>query len=113
MEKSRKIKIMRNKRKNFIRVKESFTCEHCGTRVEGNGYTNHCPRCLYSKHVDLETPGDRLNPCRGLMEPIGIEVKKGEYIIIHKCTKCGEIKKNKAAPGDNFEAILKLSTQPH
>jgi hypothetical protein len=32
------------------------------------------------------------------MEPIGCvtDPKKG-YIIIHRCTKCGEIKRNKAA----------------
>ncbi|HCR42265.1 TPA: hypothetical protein DIV45_02815, partial [Patescibacteria group bacterium] len=39
-------------RKNFIRTKEDFTCENCGHRVKGSGYTNHCPKCLYSQHVD-------------------------------------------------------------
>ena len=26
--------------------------------MKGNGYTNHCPKCLWSKHVDIN-PGDR------------------------------------------------------
>ena len=60
--------------KRFSRRTEDFTCEHCGTKVKGNGYTNHCPQCLYSKHVDIN-PGDRLSDCGGLMEPIDIEQK--------------------------------------
>ncbi|HYC79501.1 MAG TPA: RNHCP domain-containing protein, partial [Candidatus Binatia bacterium] len=56
--------------KLFQRTPENFVCENCGTKVSGNGYTNHCPNCLYSKHVD-NNPGDRLNKCHGLMEPIG------------------------------------------
>ena len=44
------------------------------------GYScrNHCPNCLYSKHVD-KNPGDRQEDCHGMLEPIGIEIdsKKG------------------------------------
>ena len=36
----------------FIRKTEDFICENCGAVVVGNGYTNHCPACLYSKHVE-------------------------------------------------------------
>ena len=102
-----------NKRKHFIRVKESFICENCGVKVEGNGYTNHCPDCLYSKHVDSIIPGDRLNPCKGLMKPIYVEVKRGKYIIVHQCLKCGKIHRNKAVPNDNIDLIIELSAQPH
>lgn len=42
------------KPKNFTRVIEDFICENCGTEVKGNGYTNHCPKCLWSKHVDKD-----------------------------------------------------------
>ena len=72
----------------FIRKTEDFICEHCGFSIEGNGYTNHCSECLYSKHVDID-PGDRANTCGGLMKPIAIEKKGKEYIIKHKCIKCG------------------------
>lgn len=94
----------------FIKNKENFICEKCGTEVEGNGYTNHCPSCLWSKHVDIE-PGDRLNECNGLMEPVRVEKKGKEYTIIHRCTKCGLEKPNKAVPNDNFEMLVQISAE--
>ena len=94
--------------KKFNRNIEDFTCENCGTEVQGNGYTNHCPNCLFSKHVDIN-PGDRSAECGGLMEPVGLEIKNGEYIIIHRCKKCGFTRKNKTSPDDDFEAVLSLS----
>ena len=36
--------------------------------------------------------------------------KKG-YIIIFKCTKCGAIRKNKAAEDDNMKLLIKLSAK--
>ena len=92
---------------NFKRKKEDFTCEKCGVSVAGDGYTNHCSKCLYSKHVDY-TPGDRENMCGGLMRPIGAE-KRGEiYVITHKCDLCGEEKKNKSASSDDFDTLISL-----
>ena len=93
--------------KNFIRNEEDFTCEHCGQAVAGSGYTNHCPNCLWSQHVD-NLPGDRGNPCGGQMEPIGLELTGAKQQIIHYCQGCGIIKKNKVADNDNREAILRL-----
>ena len=90
---------------SFKRVIEDFTCEHCGASVEGDGYTNHCPKCLWSLHVDI-TPGDRANGCSGLMEPVGVEYKSGGSIIMHKCTKCGMMKKNKSVENDDTGALL-------
>ena len=94
--------------KLFQRRIEDFTCEHCGYRVKGSGYTNHCPRCLYSKHVDVN-PGDRAAACLGLMKPIGVELDHGEYVLIHQCEKCGREKKNRVTKADNFDIILQLS----
>ncbi len=94
--------------KRFNRQIEDFTCEHCGTKVHGNGYTNHCPNCLWSKHVDIN-PGDRAADCGGLMEPIAVEMKNGEYILTQKCTKCGHIRRNKVCDDDNFDAVIALS----
>lgn len=91
----------------FVRKRENFKCGNCGFRVKGSGYTNHCPRCLWSKHVDVE-PGDRLGKCGGMMEPVWIEIKKGEYVITHRCKNCGEEKKNAAAEKDSKELILKI-----
>lgn len=95
-------------RRNFIKKKEDFVCENCGQRITGSGYTNHCPNCLYSKHIDLNVPGDRKNKCGGLMKPVGIEKKGEEYIILHRCIKCGKEKKNKSAKSDNFEMLIRL-----
>jgi len=94
--------------KNFKRVDEDFKCEKCGFAVTGNGYTNHCPQCLWSKHVD-RTPGDRAATCRGLMEPVDVSLEKGEKILLHRCVTCGYEKRNKAAPDDNFDELLKMS----
>ena len=74
----------------------------------GNGYTNHCPNCLYSKDVDIN-PGDRKSNCNGLMKPISIETNKGFFIITHKCLKCGKTNKCKTSDIDNFEEIINLS----
>ena len=96
--------------KRFSRRTEDFICEHCGTKVKGNGYTNHCPHCLYSKHVDIN-PGDRLSDCKGLMEPIDIEQKDGGYIVVQRCQRCGFIRRNKITSEDDFDAVLNIIRQ--
>jgi len=95
--------------KKFTRTIEDFVCENCGTNVKGNGYTNHCPLCLYSKHVDIN-PGDRAAECGGLMKPVAISPKADYYIILHRCQRCGYEKSNKSAPEDNFEVLIKISS---
>ena len=98
--------------KRFIRRRENFVCEHCGTEVVGDGYTNHCPHCLYSKHVDIN-PGDRQHQCNGLMQPVSVEVKSKGYIITHRCLKCGEEKRNLSAHNDSIETILEVVKSSH
>ena len=94
--------------KLFQRKKEDFVCENCGHKVQGTGYTNHCPKCLYSKHVDVN-PGDRGEICQGLMKPVGAELDHSEYTILYKCTQCGKTGKNKSAPEDDFDQIVLLT----
>ena len=96
--------------KKFARKIENFVCENCGCAVRGTGYTNHCPRCLYSKHVDVN-PGDRGSLCRGLMKPIAVETERRGHVIVHQCVACGAIKRNHAAAADSFEAILAVSVR--
>ncbi|WP_353893083.1 RNHCP domain-containing protein [Proteinivorax hydrogeniformans] len=77
-----------------------FLCENCSEivlQLTNGSYRNHCPFCLFSKHVD-ENPGDRKSQCNALMQPICITYnpKKG-YQITHRCTVCGKEQKNKAA----------------
>lgn len=94
--------------RNFVKKKEDFVCDVCGKKVIGTGYTNHCPDCLWSKHVDEQTPGDRVAGCKGLMEPVGIEREKGELLLIHRCQTCGTKTRNKTAKEDSLEEILKI-----
>ncbi len=97
----------------FTEIDEQFKCEHCGKLVPKLGYScrNHCPYCLHSKHVDIN-PGDRQEKCHGDLEPVGLEIngKKG-YVIIFKCKKCGEIRKNKVAKDDNIDLVIELSSK--
>ena len=94
--------------KKFTKKVENFICENCGKSVIGNGYTNHCPFCLYSKHVDIN-PGDRSCNCGGLMKPIEIQQKNGEFVILHKCIKCGFERKNKVQENDDINKIIEIS----
>lgn len=98
--------------KKFTMKDENFICENCGHAVEKLNYTarDHCPVCLYSKHVDI-LPGDRMNTCHGLLRPIGIEKFKDTYKIIYKCEKCGITHKNIMANDDDMNLIIKLSVQ--
>lgn len=96
--------------KNFTMRDENFICENCGKNVEKLNYTarDHCPYCLYSKHLDI-MPGDRKNECKGLLKPIGIEKFKDTYKIIYKCLKCNQSHKNIMATDDDMDLIIELS----
>lgn len=92
----------------FQRRQEDFVCEHCKTAVHGNGYTNHCPECLWSKHVDVD-PGDRLSACGGMMKPTGIEGTVTKYTLTHSCIVCGHTKHNVAQAYDASGALVALA----
>ena len=102
--------------KRFAKNDSGFICQNCGKQVEplGSSSRNHCPFCLCSIHIDVN-PGDRANDCLGIMDPIKVEInpKKG-YVILHRCRKCGEIKRNRAANDaavqpDDMDYIIKLT----
>ena len=90
-------------------IDENFICENCGNEVSKLNYTarDHCPFCLYSKHVDI-LPGDRANKFCGLLEPIDVEKYKYTYKIIYKCQNCGQTHKNIMAKDDNLDEIINL-----
>lgn len=78
-----------------------FLCENCGEDVlplSNGSYRNHCPYCLYSKHVDKHRPGDRTSGCGGKMKPTDLSYhsKKG-YQIVHVCETCKTVQLNKTA----------------
>lgn len=102
------------KAKRFAKYVEDFSCNNCGNTVKGNGFTNHCPNCLWSKHVDIN-PGDRKSECKGMMEPIASIYKKGEFIIAQRCKKCHITKRVKSSYNDNRDLLISLSINsfPH
>ena len=94
--------------KGFTKTVEDFNCAHCGAVVRGNGYTNHCPHCLWSRHVD-ENPGDRAATCGGMMRPISVVPDGVRFVITHRCEICGKIKRQRTSDNDNIDAIIVLS----
>lgn len=94
--------------RRFQKRVEHFTCEHCGREVEGTGFTNHCPACLWAKHVDVN-PGDRASRCGGLMQPVAVEQKRGRYVLLHRCMRCGLERRNRVADVDDFERVLDVA----
>lgn len=97
--------------KTFTKNIENFICAHCGADVVGTGYTNHCPKCLWSRDVDIN-PGDRASTCGGMMRPISIEPERDHFIITHKCEKCGKSRRQRTSPDDDMNTIIALSQNP-
>ena len=96
--------------KRFQRKIEDFTCMNCSSEVIGDGYTNHCPACLCSRHVDI-FPGDRLEECGGLMPVTSYNQGKKKIILTHTCKTCAEKSNDHFREGvDNFDALLKIIT---
>jgi hypothetical protein len=93
---------------------ESWRCAHCGDAVSavayGTMHRNHCPRCLWSLHVD-ERPGDRASSCHGQMEPIAIWVRDDEWVLIHRCQRCERLQPNRIAGDDSPVALLALAAR--
>lgn len=100
--------------KKFSKNDNSFICACCGKAVSPLGYTSrdHCPKCLTSLHVDIN-PGDRENPCKGLMIPIDILTSSKGYIIQYKCSKCNQTHNNKTADDDSFKTILTVMNKTY
>jgi len=102
-------------------LETGFTCKHCGGYVStdyiasGVRNRNHCPYCLWSRHVDLVAAGDRLAACKAPMRPIGLSLKatrnryapdSGELMLIHLCTDCEMLSINRIAADDVPEALF-------
>ena len=102
--------------KNHNKESQGFTCKVCGAYVtEKGGGTknrNHCPVCLSSIHLDT-VPGDRAADCGGVMEPIGVWVRKnGEWALIHRCKRCGALSSNRIAGDDSPVKLMSIAVKP-
>lgn len=103
---------------------KGFRCAQCGFSVttsreqSGVNNRNHCPRCLWSKHVDEVKAGDRKAECKSRMQPLGMTLKQtpkrynretvGELMLIHRCTGCGKFSINRIAADDDASVIYQV-----
>ncbi len=101
-----------------------FICMNCqnyvsaGLVVAGVKNRNHCPYCLWSRHLDWRQAGDRLSACKSSMQPIGLTVKKirkkyglrakGELMLVHHCLACGKIAINRIAADDDSHTVKEI-----
>jgi DNA-directed RNA polymerase subunit RPC12/RpoP len=97
--------------RRFMRRVEDFRCARCGLLVEGDGYTNHCPRCLWSRHVDVH-PGDRAAGCGGLMEPLAVVVTGSGPEVVHRCARCGLTRNNQLGKAVDEALVRELAARP-
>ena len=95
----------------FKMINDSFECENCHKDIKKHpewSARNHCPYCLYSKHLDKQFPWDRDSDCLWIMKPIWIDYKKNKWNMVkHKCVKCSKEILNKIAPDDDFLNFVK------
>ncbi len=105
-------------------LNNGFKCINCSKLVPANEHKgtlnrNHCPFCLWSKHVDLTRAGDRLSSCSTGMKPLALTLKKagvdkygkelkGEIMIVHECPKCNKVSINRIAADDNTDELMNL-----
>jgi hypothetical protein len=99
-----------------------FTCGYCRSFVtsmhmlSGVNNRNHCPYCLWSRHLDLYSAGDRLSACKAGMKPVGLTMKKGrnkyassprgELMLVHECVDCESVSINRIAGDDDSETLI-------
>ena len=104
-------------------ITSDFKCKHCHNYVStdpllsGVNNRNHCPYCLWSRHLDLYNAGDRLAACKAEMKPVALTFKRankkygsrqGELMLVHLCTDCGSVSINRSAADDDAETILAI-----
>ena len=92
--------------------RKNFKCPNCGWQAEKQGVKdswNHCPNCLGGIHEEDTDYG----VCGGILEPIGIWVKKnGEWMILKRCSLCGEMQAVPKSPFDNPLKVLSVASKP-
>lgn len=96
---------------------QAFKCVQCkqfiGAPVSGGRHRNHCPNCLWSRHVDDTRPGDRKSDCHAAMEPVGKIVRRnGEQVLVHLCRGCGKHDPNRIAADDSPLLLMRLPLLP-
>jgi hypothetical protein len=100
-----------------------FRCANCGHFVSaahwlsGVHNRNHCPYCLWSRHLDLYVAGDRLSACKAPMQPVALTSKRsrnkyargqGELMLVHLCVECSDVSINRIAADDDADTLLEV-----
>ena len=103
-----------------------FRCAHCHHIVSGahllSGVNNrnHCPYCLWSRHLDLYSAGDRLSACKAPMQPVALATKhsrnkygsgRGQLMLVHLCADCNSVSNNRSASDDDPQALLEIFSE--
>jgi DNA-directed RNA polymerase subunit RPC12/RpoP len=108
----------------YLDINADFKCLHCGQYISadallaGVNNRNHCPYCLWSRHLDWYQAGDRLSACKAGMHPVGLTMKRsrnkyaavagGELMLVHQCIECESLSINRIAADDVPEVILEV-----
>ena len=101
----------------------SFRCVHCRldvpTDAPGTAHRNHCPNCLWSRHLDVG-PGRsriRLPVSRLWSRSRSPSARTAKWVLIHRCNGCGTLFVGNRIAGDDNPLLLvriavKLLAQP-
>lgn len=120
----RRVVAMRKKEES----QHGFDCSHCKGWISihpemGTHNRNHCPSCLWSRHMDGDKSGDRRSECRTAMEPIALTFKEtkpnkyateadiavGALMVVHRCQGDDHaIRINQLVADDNPVVALKI-----
>jgi len=56
-------------------------------------------------HVDVD-PGDRAELCRAPMRPVQLVYERGQFVVVHECTRCGVIRRCRGQAYDDLSTLL-------
>ena len=83
------------------------------TDAPGTEHRNHCRLPLVPPRRRPAGRPRHARDCGSGMEPIAITVRgKGEWVLIHRCSGCGELHANRSAADDSPLLLLRLAVKP-
>ncbi|MBB1246207.1 RNHCP domain-containing protein [Streptomyces durbertensis] len=95
---------------------DTFDCVRCGLTVTtfspDGERRNHCPSCLYSRHLVDQAAGGP-SDCGARMAPISIAVlRDGRWAVIHRCVRCHELTSSPVCVDDNQLVLMRTAVRP-
>jgi hypothetical protein len=46
------------------------------------------------------------------MRPLAVLGGRKGYVIVHRCERCGLVRRNRSAPGDDVQELLRYAGRP-